>query len=99
MALNELQETAKNLRINITKNVTHCFILNGKELPIHYQTIADVFRDVFVMLICRLLRSYIFCKGHVVIEAPITKYFGQSVSRRRGDQVEKWSVSTRPFFK
>ena len=57
-------KTAKNLRINITKdvvtNVTHCFILNGKELTVHYSTIADVFCDVFVMFICGLLRSYIF---------------------------------------
>ena len=46
-------KSAKNLRINITKNiiknVKHCFILNGKELPIHYSTIADAFYDVFVM--------------------------------------------------
>ena len=46
-------KTAKNFRINITKNVkkkkdaTHCFILNGKELHAHYSTIADVFRDAF----------------------------------------------------
>ena len=49
-------KTAKNLRINIAKNVIknvkHCFILNGKELPIHYSTTTDVFRDVFVMFIC-----------------------------------------------
>ena len=30
------------------KNVTHCFILNGKELLIHYSTIADIFRDVYL---------------------------------------------------
>ena len=42
------------------KNVTQCFILNGKELPIYHSTIADVFRDFFVMFICDLLRSYIF---------------------------------------
>ena len=53
VALYELQslKTAKNLLINITKNVmkntTHCFIPNGKEFPVHYSTIADVFRDVF----------------------------------------------------
>ena len=27
-------------------NVTHCFIINGKELHIHWLTIADVFLDV-----------------------------------------------------
>ena len=49
-----------NITKNVIKNFTHCFILNGKELPIHYSTISDVFRDVFVMFICDHLRSYIF---------------------------------------
>ena len=57
-------KTARNPRTDITKNaitnVTHCFIVTGKELPIHYSTIAGVFRDAFVMFICGLVRSYIF---------------------------------------
>ena len=28
------------------KNVTHPFILNVKQLPIHWLTVADVFRDI-----------------------------------------------------
>ena len=55
VALYELQEFKECQKLpnkhhkNIIKNVKHCFILNGKELPIHYSTIADAFYDVFVM--------------------------------------------------
>ena len=70
-------KTAENLRINITKivikNVTHYFILNGKELPIHYSTIADVFRDVFCDFYLRSFMVLHFRGGHVVIEAPINQ--------------------------
>ena len=52
VALYQVQEfeDCKNLRINMTKyikKVTHCFILNGRELPIHYSTIADLFCEIF----------------------------------------------------
>ena len=53
------------------KNVTHGFILNGKELPIHYSTIADVFRDVFCDVYLRSFKVLHFRRGHVVIEVPI----------------------------
>ena len=72
MALYELRglKTAKNLRINIAenviKNVTHCFILNGKELPSHYSTIGDVFRDVFCDVYLRSFKVLHFRRGHVV---------------------------------
>ena len=35
----------------------HCFILNGKALPIHWLTTVDVVRDDFCDV---YLRSYIF---------------------------------------
>ena len=54
------------------KNVTHCFILNGKELPIHYSTIADVFRDVFTDVYLRSFKVLHFRRGYVVKETPIT---------------------------
>ena len=60
-------KTAKNLRINMTKNVTHCFILNGKELSIHYSTIYDVFCDVYL----QSFKVSHFHRGHVVIKTPI----------------------------
>ena len=39
---------------NQHKNLTHCFILNRKELPTHWLTIADVFCDVVCDVICNL---------------------------------------------
>ena len=59
------------------KKVTHCFILNGKELPIHYSTIADVFRDVFCDVYLQPFKVLYFRSGHVVIEAPITTVANQ----------------------
>ena len=67
-------KTVKNLRINITKNVTHCFILNGKELPIHYSTIANVFHGIFCDINLRSFKISHFCRGYVVIEVPIKPY-------------------------
>ena len=68
-------KTAKNLKLNIPKrpeNVTHCFILNGKELPIHYSTTADIFRDVFCDVYLRAFYIFLhFRRGHIVIETPI----------------------------
>ena len=69
-------QTAKNLRTNITKNVitnvTHCFIVNGMEFPIHYSKMADIFRDVFCDVYLRSSEVLKFRRGHAVIEAPIT---------------------------
>ena len=70
-------KTAKNLRINITRNalenVLHCFILSGKGLPIHhYSTIADVFCDVFCDVYLWSFKVLHFRKGDVVMEALIT---------------------------
>ena len=47
------------------KNVMHCFILNGKELPIHYSTIADIFRDVFRDVYLRSFKVLHFRSSHV----------------------------------
>ena len=52
-----------------SQNVTHCFILNRKEVPIHYSTIADVFHDVFCDIYLRSSKILHFRRGHVVIEA------------------------------
>ena len=68
-------KTEKNFRINVTKNVTHRFILNGKELAIHYSTIADVFRDVFCDVYLQSFKVLHFHGGHVVMEAPISFSF------------------------
>ena len=66
-ALTIMLPSAKNLRINITKNViknvTHCFILNGKELSIHYSTTADVFLEVFCDVYLRSFKVYILVGG------------------------------------
>ena len=51
---------------NVKKNVTHCFILIGKELPIHWLTTADLFREVYL----RPLNVLPFRKGHVVTITP-----------------------------
>ena len=67
-------KTCQNLRINITKhhkNATHCFTLNGKELLIHWLTIADVLRDVFCDVYFRSLNVLHFRMGHKVIETPL----------------------------
>ena len=57
MASYELQEfkDLSNLRINKI-----CFIPDGKDLHFNWLTIADVFRDGFLMFICDLRTSYIF---------------------------------------
>ena len=49
----------------------HCFILNGKELPIYYSTMADIFRDVFHDIYLWSFEASHFHMGHVVIEVPI----------------------------
>ena len=53
------------------KNVMRCFILNEKELPIYYSTIADVFRDLFCDVYLRSFKVLHFRSSHVVIETPI----------------------------
>ena len=49
----------------------HCSIVNEKELPIHYSTIADVFHDVFCDVYLRSFKVLHFLWDHVVIETPI----------------------------
>ena len=49
----------------------HCFILNGKELPIHWLTTVSIFCDIFVMLIQQSLNDLHFRRGHIVIEIPV----------------------------
>ena len=49
----------KSLKTSEPQNEHHkkrhtLFYFNGKELPIHWLTIADVFRDVFVIFISSL---------------------------------------------
>ena len=72
-------KTAKSLRINITKNVTLCYILIGKGLPIHYSTIADLFRDVFCDGYLRSFTVLHFRTGHIVVETPVISEY-QSVN-------------------
>ena len=73
ISLKDLSKPQDKHHKNVMKNVTHCLILNGKELPIHWLTIADVFCDVFVMFIWRSLNALHFRRGHVVIETSIKK--------------------------
>ena len=44
----DLSKPQINKTENVIINVKHCFILNGKELPIHQLTLADVFCDVII---------------------------------------------------
>ena len=66
---------SQNFRRNITqiviKNVTHCFILNRKELPTHWLIIASVFCDVVCDVYVQSSNVSHFRRGHVVIETPI----------------------------
>ena len=91
----ESLKTCENFRINITKsvisNITHCFLLNGKELPIHLLTIPDLFRDVFCDVYLRSLQLNVlhFRSGHVkslpwilvefrhnrIVQSPHNNYF------------------------
>ena len=68
---------AKNLRMDITenvmKNVMYCFILNGKDLPIHYLTIADMFRDLSCDVYLWSFVVFRFYGSREVIETPMTK--------------------------
>ena len=58
---------------NVMKNVMYCFILNGKDLPIHYLTIADMFRDLSCDVYLRSFVVFHFYGSREVIETPMTK--------------------------
>ena len=47
------------------KNVIKTSRIVGKELPVHYSTIADVFRDVFCDVYLRSFKVLHFRVGHV----------------------------------